>query len=75
MSYYVIFGFFIQTPIMQGIPILVLTFIVLYLTRKLLSFVKALQAIQYVNNLMVRSSFYLVQYSDITPGDVFLYHR
>ena len=40
---------------MQGIPLLVLTFAVLYLGRKLLLFVKALQAIQYAidNNLMI----------------------
>ena len=38
---------------LEGILLLVLTFSVLYLGHKLLSFVKALQAIQYANNLMV----------------------
>ena len=33
---------------MQGIPLLILTFVVLYVGRKLLSFLKALQGIQYV---------------------------
>jgi hypothetical protein len=45
-----IVGFSISTTpiVMQGIPLLILTFAVLYLGRKLLSFLKALQAIQYV---------------------------
>ena len=61
---------------MQGIPLLILTFVVLYLGRKLLFFLKALQAIQYVinNNLMV-----LLTSNTISPGttqeDVFCYHH
>jgi hypothetical protein len=66
------FPFQTVTPIiMQGISILVLTFTVLYLGRKLLSFVKALQAIRYVNNLMVHSNFYLLQYSQVPPRETY----
>ena len=34
---------------MQGIPFLILTFVAVYLGHKLLLFLKALQAIEYVN--------------------------
>ena len=63
------------TVIMQGIPLLIVTFAVLYLGYKLLSFVKALQAIQYVNNSKICKQFLLnTIFSGTTPGNVFLYH-
>ena len=54
-----------------GIPLLLLTFAVLYLGSKLLSFAKALQAIRYANNLMVSNSFYIVQYPQASPWETY----
>lgn len=65
-------GLSIRTPIvMQGIPLLVLTFALLYLGRKLLLFVKALQAIQYAidNNLIVFTTFLYLQYLQVPPRE------
>jgi hypothetical protein len=57
---------------MQGIPLLILAIAVLYLGRKLFSFVKAV-AIQYANNMMV---FLLSTISSGTPGRIIIsYHR
>ena len=54
---------------MQGIPLLALTFAVLYLGHKLLSFVKALKAIQYTYNLIFCNSFHLVRYPQVPPWE------
>ena len=55
---------------LEGIPLLILAFTVLYFGLKLFSFVKAL-AFKYANNLMV--GFYLFQYLQL-PRDTYLSH-
>ena len=51
---------------MQGIALLILTGASLYLVHKLLSFIKALQAIQYVNHLKINAI--LLRYNRYHPG-------
>lgn len=53
---------------MQGIALLILTGASLYLVRKLLSFIKALQAIQYVNHPMI-NAILLTIITGTTPGN------
>ena len=61
---------------MQGIPLLILTFVAFYLGHKLLLFLKALQAIQYVNFKFLKSyGFLLTMSSGTTPGNVLSYHH
>ena len=59
---------------MQGIPLVVLSFAVIYLCHKLLSFVKALQAIQYANtnSLMDANSFFTwYLYPQVLPRETY----
>ena len=59
---------------MQGIALLILTGASLYLVHKLLSFIKALQAIQYVGRSVVNA----ISLSSITgtiPGTALSFHH
>jgi hypothetical protein len=58
---------------MQGIILLVLTGALLYLVRKLFSFVKALQAIQYVTHPMVNAV--LLNTTGTIPGNALSFHQ
>ena len=59
---------------MKGIILLVFTGALVYLVHKLFSFVKALQAIQYVI-LGIRRSAHLLRTTDTIPGSAFSFHR
>ena len=58
---------------MQGITLLVFTGALLYLVRKLFSFVKALQAIQYVRHPMLDPL--LLTTTGTIPGNALSFHR
>jgi hypothetical protein len=58
---------------MQGIALLILTGASLYFVRKLLSFIKALQAIQYVKHPMINAI--LLSTTGTTPGIALLFHH
>jgi hypothetical protein len=60
---------------MQGIALLIVTGASLYLVRKLLSFIKALQAIQYVNHPMINTILLSITLAGTTPGNALFFHQ
>jgi hypothetical protein len=60
---------------MQGIILLLFTVALLYLVPKLLSFVKALQAIQYVSHPMVHPVLLIDNTTGTIPGNALSFHQ
>jgi len=60
---------------MQAIILLVITGALLYLVRKLFSFVKALQAIQYVKHPSPMVDAVLLSATGTIPGNALLLHQ